>query len=462
MNAKPSTTPSAPEWVDAPMPALLRLAWPIVVSMLSASAMTLVDTLMVSSLGAWALAGVGLGGLTSFILICLPIGVLGGVKILASQAVGAGNHGVVKAYLGAGLALACAMAVVACAASLAVAELLPSVSATFETGQAARTYLRIGALGALPSLIRIAVEQGRLAIGDSKSPMRVNIFSNICNVAGNYVFIFVFDMGVVGAAYGTLLANVIGAIAILAVQARDGFDFHSVRLHHLGGVWRLGIWAGIQFVLEMGSFMTMVVMLTNRSELDGAANQIAIQILHFGFLPCMAIGQAAAVMAGQAVGARRRDLVHDVTRKALIPTMAYSCLASLAFFTLGPWIAAQFTDDPALLELSTHLLYLAAIFQIADGVNIVARSVLQGTGDVRFCTLVGIPLSWMMTPPLTWLLAYHYELGALGGWLGLCADVFVVTIVFWIRVRGTGWHAAADRSLKEIHADAVVSSEAVR
>ena len=56
-------------------------------------------------------------------------------------------------------------------------------------------------------------------------------------------------MGVAGAAYGTLLANVIGAIAILAVQARDGFDFHDVRRHHLGGVWRLGIWAGIQFVL---------------------------------------------------------------------------------------------------------------------------------------------------------------------------------------------------------------------
>lgn len=456
-----SFDPGAPEWLDAPMPALLRLAWPIVISMLSASVMTLVDTLMVSRLGPWALAGVGLGGITSFILICLPIGVLGGVKILAAQAVGAGGHGTVKTYLGAGLALAFVMAAVAGSAALVVAETLPSVSATVATGEAARTYVRIGALGALPILVRVAVEQGRLATGDSRSPMQVNLFANVCNVIGNYVFIFVLEMGVAGAAWGTLVANVIGAIAILGVQSFDGFDFRGVRRRHLGGVWRLGLPSGLQFALEMGSFTTMVVLLTNLSELDGAANQIAIQVLHFGFLPCMAIGQAASVMAGQAVGAGRRDLVHRVTRFALLPTMAYSVMASLVFFGAGPWIASGFTDDPALLELSTHLLYVAAIFQIADGINIVSRSVLQGTGDVRFCAWVGIALSWMLTPPLTWLFAYHYGLGALGGWMGLCIDVFVVTGVFWTRVRGTRWYAAADRSLEELSAEVVVSSEQI-
>ena len=471
MNWKPTADPSAPEWVDEPMPALLRLAWPIVISMLSASVMTLVDTLMVSRLGSWALAGVGLGGITSFILICMPIGILGGVKILASQAVGAGSHGSVKTYLGAGLVLAGVMGLVACAASLACAQLLPSVSATAATGEAARIYLQIGALGALPSLVRVAVEQARLSLGDSRSPMRVNIISNVCNVIGNYVFIFVLDLGVAGAAYGTLLANIIGAILILYVQASDGFDFRGVRRRHIGGVWRLGLPSGLQFALEMGSFTTMVVLLTNLSELDGAANTIAIQVLHFGFLPCMAIGQAASVMAGQAVGARRRELVHDIARLALVPTMAYALFASLVFFTAGAWIVSHFTDDPALQELATHLLYVAAIFQIADGINIVSRSVLQGTGDVRFCAWVGIALSWTMTPPLTWLLAYHYEMGALGGWIGLCIDIFVVTGVFWTRLRGTRWYAAADRSLMELSAETgieatgiepVISSELIR
>jgi MATE family multidrug resistance protein len=230
---------------------------------------------------------------------------------------------------------------------------------------------------------------------------------------------------------------------------RDGFGVRGVRRHHLVGVWRLGLPSGVQFALEMGSFASMVVMLTNLSELDGAANQIAIQVLHFGFLPCMAIGQAASVMAGQAVGAGRRDLVRSLTTKALIPVLIYASCAMMVFLTFAPFIVSHFTEDPALLQLATRLLYVAAIFQIADGINIVARSVLQGTGDVRFCAWAGIILSWMMTPPLTWLLGYHYGLGALGGWIGLCIDIFVGTTVFWIRVRGTRWYAAADRSLEE-------------
>ena len=107
-------------------------------------------------------------------------------------------------------------------------------------------------------------------------------------------------------------------------------------------------------------------------------------------------------------------------------------------------------DDPALLELTTQLLYVAAVFQLADAANIVSRSVLQGTGDVRFCAWMGISLAWMLTPPLTWLLAYHLGLGALGGWLGLCFELFVATAIFVTRVRGTRWHAAADRTAAEL------------
>jgi MATE family multidrug resistance protein len=218
-------------------------------------------------------------------------------------------------------------------------------------------------------------------------------------------------------------------------------------------VWRLGFPSGLQFALEMGSFTAMVVMLTNLSELDGAANQIALQVIHFGFLPCMAIGQAASVMAGQAIGCGRRDLVHTVTRFALIPAGGYALFSAAVFVIGGSWICAWFTDDPELLRVATHLLYVAAAFQLADAANVVARSILQGTGDVRFCAWAGITLSWLMTPPLTWLLAYHFELGALGGWLGICLDIHVVTVVFLIRLRGTRWHAAADRSLAEVESN---------
>ncbi len=442
------------------MPELVRLGWPIIVSMLSASVMTLVDTLMVSRLGSYALAGVGLGGIINFIVICFPIGLLGGVKILISQSVGAGQRDSVQAYLGSGIWLAIVMAALATPIALAVAVMLPVVSASEAAGEASRTYLSILAIGALPGLIRIAIEQSRFANGDSQSPMRVNVFANVANVALNYLFIFVLDLGVAGAGYGTLVAGVLGCLAMCAVQARDGLGLAEATRHHLAGVWRLGLPSGIQFALEMGSFATMVIMLNHLSELDGAANQIAIQVLHFGFLPCMALGEAATVLAGQAIGAHRRDLIRSITRAALVPTIAYAVLTMVVFFAFGSTILSGFTSEPELLSLGTRLLYVAAAFQVADGINIVSRSVLRGTGDVRFCAWAGIVLSWMMTPPLTWLFAYHYGLGALGGWIGLCLDVFLTTGVFWFRLRGNRWHKAADASLAELARERAVVTPA--
>ena len=178
--------------------------------------------LVVSRLGSYALAGVGLGGIINFMVICFPIGLLGGAKILISQAVGAGQRDSVQAYLGAAIWLAMVMAAVATPVAFGVATMLPAVSASEAAGEASRTYLSILAIGALPVLVRIAIEQARFATGDSQSPMRVNVFANVANVFFNYLFIFVLDMGVAGAGYGTLVAGILGCLAMLGVQASDG------------------------------------------------------------------------------------------------------------------------------------------------------------------------------------------------------------------------------------------------
>ena len=253
-----------------------------------------------------------------------------------------------------------------------------------------------------------------------------------------------------GAAWATVSANLLGCAAMVRIQLREGLPLRAASMQHARQVFRIGLPSGLQFALEVGSYAVMVVMLTHLSELDGAANQIAIQVIHFGFLPCVALGEAASVMAGQAVGARRRELVHRVAFSAMLPTAAYTVLCMLLLIFGGHAIVSLFTHDPVLLELTTHLLYVAAAFQIADGANIVARGVLRGTGDVDFAARVGIAVAWVMTPAATWLLGYRLGLGALGGWLGICMEIFVAAGIFWWRLRGDFWHAAADRTLRAV------------
>jgi MATE family multidrug resistance protein len=87
-------------------------------------------------------------------------------------------------------------------------------------------------------------------------------------------------------------------------------------------------------------------------------------------------------------------------------------------------------------------------------VNIVARGVLRGTGDVRFPAWTGVLSAWLLTPPLTWWLGGRLGWGALGGWLGMCAEVVVGALILWTRLERSGWRPSAERARAEMRARA--------
>src|SRR5215470_1884422 len=165
-------------WENRPWWELLRLSWPITVSTLSYSLMTLVDTLLMGHIGPAQLAGVGLGGTAAFALLCFPFGVLRGVKTLVSQAVGARRHEEVGRYLAAALGLALAVGVVTIGAGQLVAALLTHIAASPASGEAARTYLSIRILGAPLSLAYVALREVRYAQGDARTPMMATLIAN--------------------------------------------------------------------------------------------------------------------------------------------------------------------------------------------------------------------------------------------------------------------------------------------
>jgi MATE family multidrug resistance protein len=208
-------------------------------------------------------------------------------------------------------------------------------------------------------------------------------------------------------------------------------------------LWRIGLPTALQFMLEFGSFVLLAAMISSLSETQMAAHQIALQVCQFSFLPAYAVSEAASVLAGQAVGARRQELVLPVAHLCLRVAGAYTLVCSLVFVFCGRTIAAGFTSDPTLAAYAVHLLYVAAVFQTFDGANIVARCILRGVGDVRFAAVVGVLTAWAMTPPLAWLLGWRMGLGAFGGWLGLCGECIVGALIVWHRLQRRGWLVSA-------------------
>ncbi len=256
--------------------------------------MTVVDTAFVGRLGPASLAGVGLGGIALWTVVCFGFGLLRAVKVLVSQGVGAGEQAEVLPFLGAGVYAALALSVLALLVGLPVAHYLPHFSASPEAGRVAYTYLSIRLLGAPIVLVSCAIREARYGFGDSRSPMYAALVSNAVHIPLNYLMIFSAGWGIAGAAYATLFVQLLELAWMLAIQAKSGLGLGlgRARLSHVGSVFRIGVPTGSELLLGVAAFSALVLLIARMGETDLAAHQVALQILHFAFMPAVSIGEA--------------------------------------------------------------------------------------------------------------------------------------------------------------------------
>ena len=442
-------------WADRPGRTLVRLAWPIAISMVSYSAMTLASTAFVAHVGADELAGVGLAAVVGFSFVCFGVGVLRGAKTLVSQAVGADRRDRIPTLLGAAVALALVLGVAALVAGQLVAPLLVRLSASPRAGAFAAQYLAIRSLGAPLVLLYAALREARYGEGDTRSPMRASLAANAVNIALDATLILGLHWGVQGAAIATICANAT-ELALLAVPMRKQLAGMRWARRALRDVWAQGLPNGLQFVMEVGVFLILTVLVAGMSAIDAAAHQMVLHLINVSFLPAHSLAEAAAVLVGQAVGANRDALVPRVARRALALGAGYSASCLVMFALVGSAVAhALAGSNAALGDRATALVHVALLFLVADAANVIARGVLRGTGDVKYAAIVGISTSWLTTPILTWILGIWAGLGVVGGWLGLAAEIIVGASLFWLRVWRGGWRPAAAASRRAMAGTAV-------
>ncbi len=437
------SSPTSLPWSATPGRELAHRAWPIAVSTLSYTAMTLVGVAFVARVGPAEVAGVGLAGVAAFTLLCFAIGALRGAKTLISQALGAGRPEDVDRYLGVAILFALGWGVVTVVLAEAAAPLLALLAKDPEQGLHAATYLRIRALAAPMVLCAVAMRETRWAEGDSRGPMRATIVGNLVNAGLDVLLILVLHLGVTGAA----LASVVGTaveLAMLAVPMWPRLRKVAWRPAYARALWAQGAPTGVQFVLEVGAFMALSVVVAQMGPIEGAAHQLVLQLSHVSFLPAHALAEAASVLVGQAVGAGRLELVKPVARRALQLGAAYAALCTVGFVVAaGPIARALGADGDQVFATTRQLIHIAALFLIADAVNVVARGVLRGVGDAVYPAFVGVVTAWIVTPPLAWLFGLGLGWGAAGGWLGLTLEIFVGAVILWRRLWRDDWRAAA-------------------
>jgi MATE family multidrug resistance protein len=428
---------------------VFRLAWPILVSMLSYTAMTVADSLFVAQLGTAPLAAVGLAATGAYLLNAFPIGLMGGARVQIAQSTGAGEHR-------RATALACQAIGLALALGLAVAALLPLAGAYLAllgAGPAivehGTPYLQVRIASAPLVFGMFALQAWYQGRGDTRTPMVAVLVANALNIALDPVFIFgwfgIPALGVSGAAIATAIALAaqnlvlwVPAVGPLLAQPT------GLRRGLVARIWRTGLPMGTNYALDVLSYVVFSALLASVGDAHLAAHVIVVRILMVSFLPGHAIGEAAGVLVGQAIGAHRPDQARRAWWAATQQAVGGMALCGLAFLLVPDVLVAAFRAEPDVARIAVQVLALGALIQVFDAVAMVAFGSLNGAGDTRFTMVCNLAVNWVAKVPVCAFGVLVLEWGAFGAWLGIAAEVVLIAFVGVLRIRGSAWLAHGD------------------
>lgn len=434
---------------SSPRREVVSLAWPIAVAMLGDVAMGLVDTRLVSALGPAALGGVGLAITLMYLSYSAVFGVMRGVKVRAAHALGAGTPGHALRYAQAGVLLGLGAGVLVWVWGRDITWVLRAMGVDATLWAPARDFLSARTVLAPATCALSALVQWRQGVGDSRTPMRVTLVGNLVNGVLAWCLIHghagLPRLGVAGAGYATAFAELLSALTLGALLVRETLAARKSSasvpsLREAGrAVLSLGLPTGLQFGVETAAFATFTIILGGLGASELAAHQIALATLRVSFLPGIAVGEAASVLVGKALGRNNLAEADRVLRAALTVAVGFMALCGLGFAFGGRLVGGAFATDPALIARVQLLLRVAAVFQVLDAVNIVLRGALRGAKDVRIVAALGIAIVWLCVPGAAWLLGRQMGLGVLGGWLGFVGETALCATAFWWRWTRGAW-----------------------
>jgi len=423
---------------------VFRLAWPILVSMLSYTAMTVADSIFVAQLGTTPLAAIGLAATGVWLLTAFPMGLLTGARVQIAQATGAAEHSRARH-------LAWQAVYIGSAASLLVVCITPFsplymglLGAEGELAELGAAYLGVRLAGVplfFGSFALAAWFQGR---GDTRTPMVAGVLANAVNIGLDPLFIFGWggfpELGVRGAAVATVIAWALQA-TILGALASKQLLAHRVGLRRdlLARIWRTGLPMGTSQVLDVASFVLFSAMLAHVGDAQLAAHVIVVRILMVSFLPGYAIGEAAGVLVGQAVGAGRPQAARQAWWAATQQAVGLMLTLGAVFLLLPRPLVAVFGAEPLVASIAIEVLGLAALIQVFDAAAMVAFGALNGAGDTRFTMTWGLAITWLAKVPMSAFGVLWLGWGAYGAWLGIAVEVVLLASIGIHRVRGSRW-----------------------
>ena len=279
--------------------------------------------------------------------------------------------------------------------------------------------------------------------------MVATLLSNGINVALDPLLIFglgpIPAFGVSGAAAATVIAYAVGALFMAWFAFGDLRRVSPLPKRSLiAAIWKVGAPIGLSGVLDVSAFVIFAMVLARSGNAHLAAHVVVLRIVSVSFLPGHAIGDAAGVFVGQALGATRPTAARQAIRSAMILALVVMSACGVVFVAIPSQLLSIFSIEPDVEQIALTLMFIAAAFQFFDAIAMVAHGSLSGAGDTRFVMVLSVTMSWGVKLPLGIALALPLGMGAPGAWLGLTLEIILFAGIALWRLRSGKWIIAMD------------------
>ena len=430
--------------------ALGLLAIPMMLEMAMEAIFAVVDIAFVSRLGTNAIAAVGLTEALITVLYALAIGLGMGVTAMISRRIGAKDPVAAAYVMGQAIWVGAFLSmVIGTIGVIYASDLLAMMGASEGVIREGSGFTAVLLGGNASILFLFLLNAGFRGAGDAPVALRALTLANGLNIILDPCLIFGLgpfpEMGVTGAAVATTIGRSIG-VAYLVWYLFAGKGRLNFRLHHLAIspeliVRMIRISAGGigQFLIATSSWIAVIRIVALYGSAPIAAYTIAIRLMEFIFLPAWGLGNAAATLVGQNLGAAEPERAEQSVWTASRYNVIFMSVACIFFFVFAPEIVSLFTDDPEIRRYGVSCLRILGIGFPMYAIGMIVIQAMNGAGDTRTPTGLNFICFWLTQIPLAYWLATSVGFGPNGVFLAIVISESILTILGVIVFRRGGW-----------------------
>ncbi|MDO4762903.1 MAG: MATE family efflux transporter [Flavobacteriaceae bacterium] len=412
-----------------------KLALPVMLTQLGQVSVNLFDNMMVGNiLGADALASTALANAVFFSLYIFAVGFSFAIPPLVSEAQAQDNHQKINSVFRHGLVVNLAIGIVLSLILLGIAPLMHYAKQPPQIIPNAILYLNIITLSIIPVMIFQTLREVSEGLSYTIGVTIATIMANVINIALNYIFMVglfgIEPMGISGAAYATLISRVFSMLFLYLVMAHHKTTKRYIQEFSLKiqlferkmfqNLVKLGLPTALQLFFEVTAFALASFICGLVSATDIAAHQVTISMASFTFNLCAGFGVASTIMIGKKRGEKDFVAAKEIGINNLKIAFLFMSLCCLGFILGKDFLPTLFTkpNELAVAHLASQLLVIASLFQLSDGLQVVALGCLRGIQDVKIPSIITFIAYWGITLPLGYFLCVEQKMGAYGMWIG--------------------------------------------